>query len=71
MAIGNKMNWPQKEIASVGGPLCTPLDLLADKMELSKAEVGDLFVIFQSGAYGYSASPAMFLNQTKVIEVLV
>ncbi|MDF1643107.1 MAG: pyridoxal-dependent decarboxylase, exosortase A system-associated [Pseudomonadales bacterium] len=71
VAIGNKMNWPQKEIASVGGPLCTPLDLLADKMELSKAEVGDLFVIFQSGAYGYSASPAMFLNQTKVIEVLV
>ena len=51
VAVGNRMHSKQKEIVSVVGPLCTPLDLLADKMELAKAEEGDLVVIFQSGAY--------------------
>ena len=56
---------------SVVGPLCTPLDLLADKMELAEAEVGDLFVLFQSGAYGLSASPTAFLSHPAPIEVLI
>ena len=60
-----------REIASVVGPLCTPLDLLADRMELPVAEVGDLVVIFQSGAYGASASPQAFLGHPSVTEVLV
>ncbi len=60
-----------KEIASISGPLCTPLDLLADRAELDKAEVGDLVVVFQSGAYGRSASPRGFLSHPDVIEALV
>ena len=48
------------EIASVVGPLCTPLDLLADKAALGVADVGDLVVVFQSGAYGRTASPRDF-----------
>ena len=71
VAIGNKMQWPEQEVSTAVGPLCTPLDLLADKMELSKAEVGDLVVVFQSGAYGFSASPAAFLSQPGALEVLV
>jgi len=59
------------ESASVVGPLCTPLDLLADKMELARAEIGDLAVIFQSGAYGASASPHGFLGHPALTEVLV
>jgi diaminopimelate decarboxylase len=47
----------EREVASVVGPLCTPLDLLADRMDLPQAQVGDLVVVFQSGAYGASASP--------------
>jgi len=27
-----------REVASVVGPLCTPLDLLADRMDLARAE---------------------------------
>ena len=53
------------------GPLCTPLDLLAERMELPRAEVGDLVVVFQSGAYGRSASPGGFLSHPDVVEVLV
>jgi diaminopimelate decarboxylase len=60
-----------KEAASVVGPLCTPLDLLADRMELPQAQVGDLAVVFQSGAYGASASPQSFLGHPHCTEVLV
>lgn len=60
-----------REVASVVGPLCTPLDLLADRVELPAADVGDLFVVFQSGAYGASASPQRFLGHPECAEVLV
>jgi diaminopimelate decarboxylase len=60
-----------RETVSVVGPLCTPLDLLADRMELPEAQVGDLLVVFQSGAYGASASPQAFLGHPPCAEVLV
>lgn len=71
VAIGNRMDQPADESVSVVGPLCTPLDLLADKMNLAHAEPGDLVVIFQSGAYGATASPRGFLTQPDLVEVLV
>ncbi len=71
VAIGNQMNSPTMEIASVVGPLCTPLDLLGDKMNLPQAELGDLVVVFQSGAYGLTASPTAFLSHPTPLEVLV
>lgn len=71
VAIGNRMLGDAREIVSVVGPLCTPLDLLADRMEMARADVGDLVVVFQSGAYGRSASPAGFLSHPGAAEVLV
>lgn len=71
VTIGNKVDSPDRETASVVGPLCTPLDLLADKMQLPTAQAGDLAVVFQSGAYGASASPQSFLGHPACIEVLV
>jgi diaminopimelate decarboxylase len=38
---------------------------------LAGAEAGDLFVIFQSGAYGLTASPVGFLGHPIPAEVLV
>jgi len=70
-AIGNRMDAAAREVASVVGPLCTPLDLLADKMELAQAQIGDLVVIYQSGAYGRSASPQDFLGHPHCVEILV
>jgi diaminopimelate decarboxylase len=35
------------------------------------AEIGDLVVVFQSGAYGRSASPSAFLSHPEAVEVLV
>jgi diaminopimelate decarboxylase len=71
VAVGNRMAGGERENVSVVGPLCTPLDLLADKMELSHADVGDLVVVFQSGAYGLTASPVAFLSHPVAQEVLV
>lgn len=73
VAIGTRMNAPAEvhEVASVVGPLCTPLDLLADRMSLARADVGDLVVVFQSGAYGASASPQGFLGHPGVAQALV
>jgi len=69
--IGTRVAEGVRELASVVGPLCTPLDLLADQMELGQAGVGDLVVVLQSGAYGASASPAAFLSHPAAVEVLV
>jgi diaminopimelate decarboxylase len=69
--VGNKVVGHERESVSVVGPLCTPLDLLADEVEMAKADVGDLIVVFQSGAYGLTASPTAFLNHPLPVEVLV
>ncbi|MFN0304262.1 MAG: pyridoxal-dependent decarboxylase, exosortase A system-associated [Burkholderiales bacterium] len=71
VAIANKMRGAKREVASVVGPLCTPLDLLADRMELAEAEPGDLVAVFQSGAYGLTASPSGFLSHPAAVEVVV
>jgi diaminopimelate decarboxylase len=71
VTIGNRVDATGREVASVVGPLCTPLDLLADRMELPVAQPGDLVVVFQSGAYGASASPQAFLGHPVCTEVLV
>lgn len=70
-AIANRMDAATTETVSVVGPLCTPLDLLADRMSLPAAEPGDLVAIYQSGAYGATASPQRFLGHPGVVEVLV
>ena len=70
-AIANRMETTTLETVSVVGPLCTPLDLLADRMSLPAAEPGDLVAIYQSGAYGATASPQRFLGHPGVVEVLV
>lgn len=69
--VANNVTSAQREIASVVGPLCTPLDVLADKIDIATAQVGDLIAVFQSGAYGATASPIHFLSHPAPREVLV
>lgn len=71
VTVGNRVDEPAGPAVSVVGPLCTPLDLLADRMVLPEAQPGDLIVVHQSGAYGASASPQAFLGHGAVTEVLV
>ena len=69
--VANKVRGNEREIASVVGPLCTPLDLLADRSEMARAVPGDLIAVLQSGAYGYTASPLGFLSHPAPAEIVV
>ncbi|NVE93921.1 pyridoxal-dependent decarboxylase, exosortase A system-associated [Altererythrobacter lutimaris] len=71
LAIATRFGAEPEEIANVVGCLCTPLDRLADKAELPRAEVGDIVAVFCAGAYGATASPANFLGHGPAEEMLV
>lgn len=71
IVIGNRMDEKAAETATIVGKLCTPLDLLGDRVRLPQAEVGDLIAIFQAGAYGLTASPDAFLSHPKPPEILL
>jgi diaminopimelate decarboxylase len=55
----------------VVGRLCTPIDVLCPDALLPAVVPGDLLAIFQSGAYGASASPSAFLSHERATEVLL
>jgi diaminopimelate decarboxylase len=71
IGILNKLGEPPEEAVEIVGPLCTPLDTLGRNVRLPRAEIGDLVGIFQSGAYGRSASPLGFLSHPHPPEVFV
>ncbi len=71
VAIASRFDAAPEEEANVVGCLCTPLDRLADKTALPHAAEGDLVAVFCAGAYGASASPAMFLGQGPAREILI
>ena len=71
VAIGNRAGEAEDDPVSVVGCLCTPLDVLADDVHLPRADIGDLVVVFQAGAYGLTASPTAFLGHPEPVEVLV
>jgi diaminopimelate decarboxylase len=70
VAVANRFGAEAGEVVSVVGCLCTPLDRLADKVELPKADVGDVIAIFMAGAYGLTASPSAFLGHPKPYEIM-
>lgn len=71
VAVANRFGAEAVETASVVGCLCTPLDRLADKVGLPRADVGDVIAVFMAGAYGASASPQAFLGHPPALELLV
>jgi diaminopimelate decarboxylase len=60
-----------EEEVRVVGRLCTPIDILCPDARLPAIAPGDLVALFQSGAYGASASPQAFLGHEPVTEVLL
>ncbi|UVS79497.1 alanine racemase [Actinokineospora sp. UTMC 2448] len=57
--------------AMVCGPLCTPLDTWSRQAQLAPVTPGDLLVVPNVGAYGLSASLALFLGHPMPAEVAV
>jgi diaminopimelate decarboxylase len=71
VALVNRLDETTGATVDVVGPLCTPLDVLARNVALPRPRIGDLFGVFQSGAYARSASPLGFLSHPTPPEVWV
>ncbi len=71
VAIASRFAAAAEEEASIVGCLCTPLDRLADDIDLPAAGPGDLVAVFLAGAYGLTASPQAFLAQQAAREMIV
>lgn len=71
IAVINRLDHSPREVVDLVGPLCTPLDTLARDIEVPVARIGDLIGVFQSGAYGRSASPASFLSRPEAVEIWI
>lgn len=61
----------ERIICTLVGPLCPPLDLMGKGVTVEVPEVGDLVGFLNSGSYGYSASPLLFLGHGEPCELLV
>lgn len=59
-------------VAKVSGPLCTPIDITSERIQVPEdIAIDDLVGIFNAGAYGFSMSPQLFLSHPTPVEVLV
>lgn len=72
-------NYAMHKVGGVGdtekvdlvGPLCTSIDRLARGCLLPRVEEGDLIAVHNSGSYGLTASPILFISHVLPSEVLI
>ncbi|MEM7538634.1 MAG: diaminopimelate decarboxylase [Chloroflexota bacterium] len=69
--VVNKLGLEETETIDIGGPLCTPEDVLASDVRVPAIAQGDILGLFYAGGYGYSFSMLDFLGHPKPAEVLV
>jgi diaminopimelate decarboxylase len=69
--LATNANAPASEQTMVCGPLCTPLDTWAANHVLPDVKPGDLLMVPNVGAYGLTASLALFLSHQLPVEVVV
>lgn len=59
------------EAANIVGPLCTPLDVIGQKVLVNKdIKAGDYVIVEKSGAYGLTYSPIEFLSHERPKEIM-
>ena len=56
---------------TICGKQCAPTDVLAKHVELPQPDIGDLVVVYKSGAYGLTMSPILFLSNKTPSELLL
>ena len=61
-AFGDFQEQVVNEIVDIEGPLCMDEDKISWDELVERADIGDIVVLTQSGAYGYSASTLWFLS---------
>lgn len=68
--ILDKINTPSKEIVTIAGKCCESGDILIKDLKLPKASMGDLLVVFSTGAYHHSMA-SNYNGLTRLAVVLV
>lgn len=63
-------NPDKRDAYTICGPLCTSTDRLAVDIHCQVPNIGDIIAFYQAGAYGFSASPGLFLSRGFPKEVL-
>ena len=74
--LGEPKLYPEQPIVSqekadIGGPLCMSNDKVAWDEHIEHAEIGDIVVFKQGGAYGYSWSVLKFLSHEYPKEIIL
>ncbi len=69
--IVNKLTEKKTTLVNIGGTLCTSIDMFSKKMLIPKPKIDDVVAIFNSGAYGFSASMLYFLSHPLPAEVII
>ncbi len=70
IVVANKLNAPDEIIYDVVGPICESGDTLAKDRCLPMVQEGDLLVVLNAGAYGYSMS-SQYNLRPRAAEVLI
>lgn len=60
----------EREAVTLVGPSCTPLDTFGEGITVQSPQPGDLLALGPAGAYGFSASPHLFLGHDVPAEIL-
>jgi diaminopimelate decarboxylase len=71
VAVGDAASRGGDTPASVVGPLCTGLDVLATEVSLPTPHTGDLLAVLDAGAYGFTESMPLFLSHPVPAELAV
>jgi diaminopimelate decarboxylase len=70
--VSKTENAVEKKNFTITGNLCAPADVLANNIQLDRQVAeGDILAFFNSGAYGYTASPTGFLSHALPTEIVV
>jgi diaminopimelate decarboxylase len=69
--VGHRSSAASVEGAQIVGPLCTPLDHLAQGVDLPDVQPGDMLAIPNVGAYGLTGSLIGFLSRETPVEIVL
>jgi diaminopimelate decarboxylase len=69
--VGNKMNLEKSKRITLGGVMCTPIDIYEEDVMLPEIERDDIIVFFNTGAYGYTMSLTKFISHEEVKEIYI
>jgi diaminopimelate decarboxylase len=59
------------QTVTIGGPLCTAIDVLARNIALPTLAPGDLLAVEDAGAYGFTEAMPLFLSHPMPAEVVI